>query len=306
MSTADLQAVLAEVVEAHRSAYVHGKVASYIPELQKGSPAHAGLAVWGPDGLVAVGDSKAPFTLQSISKVITLMVALEDRGEEEVFSRVGTEPTGDPFNSIFKLEIAERRPFNPMINAGALAVCSLVRGRSVEERFARITHLLAEILGREVFIDEKVYQSEEATGHRNRALAYFLKDTGVLEGDVEEVVDLYFRQCSILVTCEELARIGWFLACKGVSVSGKRLLPPSIVRLVTTFMATCGMYNASGEFAIKAGIPAKSGVAGGILAAVPGRLGIGAFGPALDSKGNSVVGFRMLCDLSRRLELSIF
>jgi glutaminase len=303
---AHLHEILESLIDQHRSAYTEGEVASYIPELKKGNPALAGIAVWGPDGLVAAGDTQVPFTLQSISKIITLMVVLEQRGEAEVFSRVGPEPTGDPFNSILKLEISERRPLNPMINAGAIAVCSLLIGNTVEERFAHVTSLLAEILGREVFIDEQVYQSEKATGHRNRALAYFLKDTGVLEGDVEEVVDLYFRQCSILVTCEELARIGFFLATKGVALTGKRLLPPSIVRLVTTFMVTCGMYNASGEFAIKAGIPAKSGVAGGILAAVPGQFGIGTFGPALDSKGNSVVGFRMLCDLSRRLDLSIF
>jgi glutaminase len=303
---ADLQAILDELVVLHRGAHVEGEVASYIPELKKGNPALAGIAVWGPDGLVAAGDTQVPLSLQSISKLITLMVVLADRGEAEVFSRVGSEPTGDPFNSIVKLETAECKPLNPMINAGAIAVCGLLEGKTVEERFARVTGLLAEILDREVFIDERVYESEKATGHRNRSLAYFLKDTGVLEGDVEEVVDLYFRQCSILVTCEELARIGWFLATKGVTLAGKRLLPPSIVRLVTTFMVTCGMYNASGEFAIKAGIPAKSGVAGGILAAVPGRFGVGTFGPALDRKGNSVVGFRMLCDLSRRLALSIF
>lgn len=306
MGQAHLQELLTDLVAKHHSAYTEGKVAAYIPELKKGNPALVGIAMWGPDGLVAAGDTRVPFTLQSISKVITLMVVLRDKGEEEVFSRVGPEPTGDPFNSILKLEIADRRPLNPMINAGAIAVCSLLEGATVEERFARVTNLLAEILERDVYIDEQVYESEKATGHRNRALAYFLKDTGVLEGDVEEVVDLYFRQCSIVVTCEELARIGWFLATKGLALSGKRLLPPSIVRLVTTFMVTCGMYNASGEFAIKAGIPAKSGVAGGILAAVPGRFGIGTFGPALDQKGNSVVGFRMLCDLSRRLDLSIF
>ena len=208
MGQAHLHEILESLIDQHRSAYTEGEVASYIPELKKGNPALAGIAVWGPDGLVAAGDTQVPFTLQSISKIITLMVVLEQRGEAEVFSRVGPEPTGDPFNSILKLEISERRPLNPMINAGAIAVCSLLIGNTVEERFAHVTSLLAEILGREVFIDEQVYQSEKATGHRNRALAYFLKDTGVLEG-CRRVVDLYFRQCSILVTCEELARIGF-------------------------------------------------------------------------------------------------
>lgn len=301
-----LQQILEQLVTEHREAHHLGKVAAYIPELGKGDPSLAGIALWGPEGLTSAGDSQVLFTLQSISKIITLMVVLRDRGEEEVFSRVGPEPTGDPFNSIVKLETSERRPLNPMINAGAIAVCGMLEGSTVEERFSRVIGLLEEILGRKVTIDEGVYQSEKATGHRNRSLAYFLKDTGVLDGDVEEVVDLYFRQCSILVTCEELARIGLFLASKGVTMEGKRLLPRGIVRLVTTFMVTCGMYNASGEFAIQVGIPAKSGVAGGILAVVPDKFGLGTFGPALDAKGNSVVGVRMLRDLSRKLDLSIF
>ena len=306
MNQAHLQDVLDRLVEEHRSAHYLGQVADYIPELGKGDPSLAGIAVWGREGLVSAGDCRVHFTLQSISKIITLMVVLRDCGDEEVFSLVGPEPTGDHFNSIVKLETAELRPLNHMINAGAIAVCGMLQGQTVEERFARVTDLLEEILGRPVYIDENVYQSEKETGHRNRALAYFLKDTGVLDVDVEEVVDLYFRQCSILVTCEELARIGLFVADKGVTLDGKRLLPRSIVRLATTFMVTCGMYNASGEFAIKVGIPAKSGVAGGILAAVPGRFGIGTFGPALDGKGNSIVGVRMLRDLSRQFELSIF
>ncbi|NLM40219.1 MAG: glutaminase A [Firmicutes bacterium] len=306
MNQAQLQQVLEGLVADHRSAHHLGQVADYIPELGKGDPSLAGIAVWSPEGLVSAGDCRIPFTLQSISKIFTLMVVLRDRGEEEVFSRVGSEPTGDPFNSIVKLETAERRPLNPMINAGAIAVCGMLEGKTLEERFARVTDLLEEVLGRPVSIDENVYRSEKETGHRNRALAYFLKDTGVLDGDVEEVVDIYFRQCSILVTCEELARLGLFVANKGVTLDGRRLLPRRIVRLVSTFMVTCGMYNASGEFAINVGIPAKSGVAGGILAVVPERFGIGTFGPALDRKGNSIVGVRMLRDLSRQFELSIF
>lgn len=194
-----------------------------------------------------------------------------------------------------------------MINAGAIAVCSLIPGNSVHERLALITDLLQSILGRQVYVDEDVYRSEKETGHRNRALAYFLKDINGLEGDVEEVLDLYFRQCSLLVDCADLARLGMFLASKGVDAAGKALIAPELIRLVTTFMVTCGMYNASGEFAIQVGIPAKSGVSGGILGVVPGKCGgVAAFGPALDEKGNSVVGVRMLQHLSRTLDLSIF
>ncbi|HHY14667.1 MAG TPA: glutaminase A [Firmicutes bacterium] len=302
----DYGPLLQETVQSHRRYTSLGQVASYIPELKKGNASFAGCALMAPWGLYEAGDTRQPFTLQSISKVFSLLVALEKRGVESVFAKVGSEPTGDSFNSIVKLETSEQKPLNPMINAGAIAVCSLIPGNSVHERLALITDLLRSILGRQVYVDEDVYHSEKETGHRNRALAYFLKDINGLEGDVEEVLDLYFRQCSLLVDCADLARLGMFLASKGVDAAGKALIAPELIRLVTTFMVTCGMYNASGEFAIQVGIPAKSGVSGGILGVVPGKCGVAAFGPALDEKGNSVVGVRMLQHLSRTLDLSIF
>lgn len=306
MSSLDYQAILDDSVEKYRSFATDGQVASYIPELKKGNPLFTGIALRTPTGLFKSGDTEQMFTLQSISKVITLLVALEERGTEAVFAKVGSEPTGDSFNSIVKLETSEQKPLNPMINAGAIAVCSLIPGNSVEERFALITGLLEKILNRPVLIDQAVYESEKETGHRNRALAWFLKDINSLEGNVDEVLDLYFRQCSILVDCVDLARIGMFLATKGITEEGIPLITAQSVRLTTTFMVTCGMYNASGEFAIQVGIPAKSGVSGGILAVVPGRYGVATFGPALDRKGNSVVGVRMLRHLSHTLDLSIF
>lgn len=306
MSILDYQAVLDECVVNYRQFAQDGKVASYIPELKKGDPSLTGIALMTPTGLFQAGDTSQPFTLQSISKVITLLVALEERGRETVFAKVGSEPTGDSFNSIVKLETSEQKPLNPMINAGAIAVCSLIPGDSAEERFALITGLLEKILDRPVEIDEAVYRSEKETGHRNRALAWFLKDINSLEGNVDEVLDLYFRQCSILVDCADLARIGMFLATKGITEGGIPLISAQSIRLATTFMVTCGMYNASGEFAIQVGIPAKSGVSGGILGVVPGRYGVATFGPALDRKGNSVVGSRMLRYLSQTLDLSIF
>ncbi len=304
--THDYGPLLEKTVRTHRSYTALGQVASYIPELKKGNPSFAGCALMAPWGLYEAGDTRQPFTLQSISKVFSLLVALKTRGAEVVFEKVGSEPTGDSFNSIVKLETSEQKPLNPMINAGAIAVCSLIPGASAQERLALIINLLQDILGRRVYVDEQVYQSEKETGHRNRALAYFLKDIKCLEGDVEEVLDLYFQQCSILVDCADLARLGMFLASKGVNARGEALIAPELIRLVTTFMVTCGMYNASGEFAIQVGIPAKSGVSGGILGVVPGKYGVAAFGPALDQKGNSVVGVRMLRHLSQILDLSIF
>lgn len=302
----DYQTLLDETVEEHRKYAERGQLPTYIPELKKGNPKLTGVALMTTRGLFESGDTRVTFSLQSISKVITLLVALEQRGAEAVFAKVGSEPTGDSFNSIVKLETSEQKPLNPMINAGAIAVCSLLPGSSVEERFGLITSLLEKILEREIKIDEAVYRSEKETGHRNRALAYFLKDINGLEGDVEEVLDLYFRQCSILVDCADLARIGMFLATKGINEAGTPIISAQAVRLASTFMVTCGMYNGSGEFAIQVGIPAKSGIAGGILGVVPGQCGVATFGPALDRKGNSVVGISMLRHLSQVLDFSIF
>ncbi len=302
----DYGRLLEETLQECKHHTERGHVATYIPELKKADPKMAGVALMTARGLFEAGDTRVQFSLQSISKIFSLLVALEQRGAEAVFAKVGSEPTGDSFNSIVKLETSEQKPLNPMINAGAIAVCSLIPGSSVEERFAHITCLLEQVLGRPIEIDEAVYSSEKETGHRNRALAYFLKDIGGLEGDVEEVLDLYFRQCSILVDSADLARIGMFLATKGISEAGTPLVSANAVRLVSTFMVTCGMYNGSGEFAIQVGIPAKSGVSGGILGAVPGQYGVATFGPALDRKGNSVVGISILKRLSEVLDFSIF
>lgn len=306
----DLQYKLSQIIEEKRAWTQRGQVATYIPELGKANPNVLGVAVMDLQGnLLTAGDANYAFTIQSISKVLTLALALMEVGEDRVFSRVGKEPTGDPFNSIVKLEtLRPARPLNPMINAGAIAVASLIEGKDVEERFQRITRLIANLTGKEeVTYDRAVYLSEKATGHRNRALAYFMLNEGVIQGDVEEVLDLYFHQCSILLTVADLARIGAVFANNGCCVlTGKELVPARIARIIKTFMVTCGMYNSSGEFAIDVGIPAKSGVGGGILAAVPGRLGIGVVGPALDEKGNSIAGIRVLEALSEELNLSMF
>ncbi|MDH6348998.1 MULTISPECIES: glutaminase A [Brevibacillus] len=301
---------LAEKVQAASEYTGQGKVAAYIPELAKVDARMLGAAVCMPDGtIVSAGDADVPFTLQSISKIFSLVVALCQNGHKHVFERVGKEPTGDPFNSIIKLEtIKPHKPLNPMINAGAIAVAGMIQGNGVEERLDAILTLLRSVTGNPgLSVNEAVYRSEKRTADRNRALAWFLKDSGVLTTDVEETLDLYFRHCAIEVTAKDVARLGMVLAADGlIPHTGERIIPREVARICKTFMVTCGMYNASGEFAIDVGIPAKSGVAGGIMAAVPQRMGIGVFGPALDEKGNSVAGVKLLEILSQEWNLGIF
>jgi len=246
---------------------------------------------------------------QSISKVFTLILALMDHGEAAVFSKVGMEPTGDHFNSIMKLELAQPAiPFNPLINAGAIVVSSMIKGANTEEKSARILDFFRELAGNSgLNYNEQVYRSESETGHLNRSMAYFLLDKGISGCGVEEVLDIYFRHCSIKVCCEDLARMALVLALDGTDpLTGKTLIPRRYVQIAKTFMVTCGMYNGSGEFAISAGLPAKSGVSGGILTLVPGRYGIGVVGPALNPKGNSIAGVQLIERLSRTLDWSLF
>ncbi len=292
-------------------AFIHeGSTASYIPELGRVNPDQLGMSVFLTDGrVINSGEYSSTFTVQSISKVVALMLALKDRGEDYVFTKVGMEATGDAFNSIIKLETAKpSKPLNPMINAGAIAIDSLISGNSTEEKFERLVQFFRKLCGNDrLWYNEKVYLSERSTGYRNRALANFMKDVGVLEGEVEEVLELYFKQCSMEVDCRDIGMLGAVLALDGVSpLTGEVLVPKKTARLVKAFMVTCGMYDGSGEFAVRVGIPAKSGVGGGIVASVPGKMGIGVFGPALDARGNSIGGIRALEFLSEKLELSIF
>mgnify|MGYP001170992377 CR=1 FL=1 len=302
-----MQRMLETIVADNRALTRQGQVARYIPELARIDPTIVGIAVIDANGqLHLAGDTQVRFTLQSVSKVFALMLALEDQGFDGVFSRIGMEPTGDAFNSIVKLEtFSSLRPLNPLINAGAITTSSLIAGNSVEERFQRLYEYIGAIAGPErISFNERVYHSEKATGDRNRAIGYFLRDIGAIEGDVEEALDLYFRQCSIETDVIGLATLGRRLAL------GPEADPPldgEILRLALTFMYTCGMYNATGEFAVKVGIPAKSGVSGAIMAAVPGKqMGIGVIAPALDEKGNSKAGVQVLADLSRHLGLAVF
>jgi glutaminase len=301
---------LEQFVEQAKQYARYGKVADYIPALGKADPNDLSIAIYASDGtLVDAGDTTHKATLQSISKIIALALVLMDRGEQEVFKKVGMEPTGDPFNSIAKLEeVQPAKPLNPMINAGALAVTHMIKGTSVEERFQRLLQFVRKLAGNPtISYSEEVARSEFETAFLNRSLCYFLKQHGIINEDVEELMDLYTKQCAIEMTCDDLARIGLVFAMDGRDpFTDEQIMPLDVARICKTFMVTCGMYNASGEFAIKIGIPAKSGVSGGILAVVPGRFGIGIFGPALDDKGNSITGMKLLELLSKAYSFSIF
>jgi glutaminase len=287
-----------------------GNVANYIPELAKADSYNLSICVTDLNGhTFSVGDSNVRFTLQSIAKIILLVTALKEVGFDEVFYRVGLEPTGDPFNSIVRLEtMYTHKPLNPMINAGAIAVASCISGESSEERFEKILSNARLLLDNsELDYNKQVYQSENEHGGRNRALAYMMSADGVFSGNVEEHVDVYFKSCSIMATCEEISYFGAIIANDGVSPrTGKRLIGQLDVKLIRSLMCTCGMYDASGEYAFRVGIPSKSGVGGGIMAAVPNNLGIGVYSPALDAKGNSYCGIKAMEFLSKELNLSIF
>jgi glutaminase len=303
------QSLLEELVEIARSFASYGKVADYIPALSDQNPDDLAICIYSIDNeSFYAGDHLKKFTLQSISKVITLALVLMDNGEEEVFSKVGMEPTGDPFNSIAKLETNKpSKPLNPMINAGALAVTNMIKGDTVVEKWDRLIEFISHLTGQKVTYNEDVAYSELQTANLNRSLCYFMKQHGVITGNVEDLLVLYTKQCAVEMNCVDMAKIGAVFANDGLDPeSGKQLISRDVARICKTFMVTCGMYNSSGEFAIKVGIPAKSGVSGGIMGSVPGRCGIGIFGPALDEVGNSFAGVKLLEGLSAKYSWSIF
>ena len=287
-----------------------GKVANYIPELAKCSSDALGIYIKESSGEdYYSGDYDHYFTMQSISKVISLILALEDNTHDYVFEHVGVSASAESFNSIIQLETKNGHiPLNPFINAGAILTLSMVRGSTTEDKFIRIIELAEKLMGRSnIEIDELVYQSEKETGDRNRALAYFMRSTKIYTGDVESVLDIYFRMCSLKVTCKDIANIGFVLSQKGFSdAERKQIISEDTVRVVNAIMASCGMYDGSGQYAIGIGMPSKSGVGGGIMAIAPNRMGIGVYGPSLDDHGNSIAGISMLKYLSKKLNLSIY
>ena len=307
-----MQDLLDRLVADARIFAAKGTVAAYIPALAKIDPRLVGLALADCDGrVVESGTTRIPFSIQSVSKVLSLALVLESRGEEAVFSRVGRESSGDPFNSIIRLETSHLgKPYNPLINAGAIVVSSLLPGRTAAERLASLLDFVRSAIATSedggsaaVEVDGEVAASESATGFRNRSIGWFLKELGLVEGDVDEALATYFSQCAIRLDAASLARLGAIFAFDGVLPGGKRLLSTRTARIVKSLMMTCGLYDGSGDFGVEAGLPAKSGVGGGILAAAKGRFGLASFGPALDGRGNSVAGVAMLTELSRELDL---
>ncbi len=292
MPTSAMEACLGQV---HRDLAddTEGEVASYIPELAKVEPDLFGLALATLDGhTYRTGDAEVTFTIQSISKPFVYGLALDDHGVDHVLQRVGVEPSGDAFNSIV-MDERNNRPLNPMVNAGAIACAAMVKGDGLAERRQRVLDTFARYAGRPLTIDWAVAESERRTGHRNRAIAYLELSTGMIDEPVEEHLDLYFEQCSILVTAEDLAMMAATLANGGVNPrTGERALKAENVARVLSVMATCGMYDWSGEWMYRIGLPAKSGVGGGIIAVLPGQMGLGTFSPRLDEFGNSVRGVK--------------
>ena len=302
---------LEEMLAACKPYTQQGQLPSYIPALKKGDPKHLGVCLLSCDGqLIQAGDCGVQFSIQSIVKPILLLQALLDNGVDTVRAHVGVEATGKPFDAInYTDQVLDSQHLNPMVNMGAIAVCSLIRGSSYHERFHRLLALTRLLAGEDarIQVNEDVYRSEKASGNKNRALAYLLKTYGIIQDDVEEVLDCYFHACAISTDCVGLARMGCVLANKGCQPGSQDpIIPPEYARFVNAILTTCGMYDGSGDFAVRVGVPAKSGVGGGIMAVVPSRMGIGIFSPALDAKGNSLAGTRLLELLSRELNLSIF
>jgi glutaminase len=298
-----LSAFLARIHQRHASVD-DGAVARYIPELGKADRSWFGIAAASLDGQVhAVGDAHVPFTIQSISKPLTYALVLDDHGENAVRAKIGVEPTGDAFNAI-TLDRASGRPLNPMVNAGAITAAGMLRPVGSETDVERILDGYEQFTGRALRVDGAVEASERATGHRNRAIGHLLRAAGVLDEDPDQAVERYFAQCSVEMTACDLAVIAATLANNGVNpLTGRRAASPGTVRAVLSVMATCGMYDGAGEWLYTIGLPAKSGVSGGILAVVPGRLGLGFFSPPVDPQGNSVRGNLACRDIARELDL---
>lgn len=301
------RARLPEVLQALHEQCRHldgGRVADYIPELAAADPGQFGIAVALTDGaLFEQGDATTQFTIQSVSKPFVYGLALQDHGRDRVLSKIGVEPSGEAFNAII-LDHASKRPFNPMINAGAIATTDLIKGRDYAERARRMDATLARFAGRPLRMDEAVFASERATGHRNRAIAHLMRSFDMLSDRIEETLDLYFRQCSVLVSCRDLAFMGATLANRGIHPrSGERAIEQQYVKDLLSIMLSCGMYDYSGEWAYRIGLPAKSGVGGGIVAVIPGQGAVATYAPRLDDKGNSVRGIRVLEALAEEFGL---
>ncbi len=308
-SKADIEHVVADIAQEMKARTDRGVVATYIPELARADLSAFGLVVVDAEGnVIAAGDSEMPFSIQSVSKVFTLTLALGKVGDH-LWNRVGREPSGSAFNSIVQLEFEKGKPRNPFINAGAIAVTDVIlSGHKPREALGEILRFMRFLSDDPtIAIDEAVAASEERTGFRNAALANYMKSFGVLENPVPLTLGVYFHHCAIAMSCRQLAMAGRFLALDGRDPStGLQVVKPERARRINAVMLTCGHYDGSGEFAYRVGLPGKSGVGGGILAVAPGKGSIAVWSPGLDTSGNSRLGQMALEMLSKRLGWSIF
>lgn len=285
-----------------------GQIYQSEPGLVEISPDWFGICIATVTGKIyAVGDWEIPFLIQSISKVFAYGMALEDWGREQVLTKVDVEPTGDAYNSIIKLETQSKRPYNPMVNTGAIAITSLIQGNSSARRLNRILEMYRRYIGHRVFIDTPTLVSEQNNGDRNWAISYLLRNFNIISGDIKSTLELYLQQCSVMLNCRELAIMGATLANQGVNpITGERAVNSEYVRDLLSVMYTCGMYDFAGEWVYKIGFPAKSGVSGGIVSVIPGIMGLAVFSPLLDQRGNSIRGIEVCEQLSRYYKLHIF
>ena len=302
----DLQALLDDLATESAPYAAQGKVADYIPALAAVDPARFGIALATMDGqLFGSGDWRVPFSIQSVSKAFLLALVLARDGEA-LWTRVGREPSGSPFNSLVQLEYEKGIPRNPFINAGALILIDRLLSLTGDSLGSLRNFLRAESGNPAVDVDVEVAASETAHGHRNAALAHFMASCGNLENPVERVLDHYVRQCSLTMSCGDLARAGLFLANHGLRADGSRLLTRSEAKRINAIMLTCGTYDAAGDFAYRVGLPGKSGVGGGILAVLPERGVLCVWSPPLDPHGNSVAGVEALDRFTTHTGWSVF
>jgi glutaminase len=302
----ELQSTIDELHRRYHSLN-DGDVATYSPELRNADPDRFGISIVTEEGQAfETGDFARPFTIQSISKPFTFGMAIEDLGPQTVARYVGVEPSGDAFNSI-ELQNGTNRPFNPMVNSGAITVTALLHSCHGTATFDVILDRLSAAAGRRLQIDEAVYESERRTGHRNRAIAHLLLNFGLVHEEAEQALDVYFRQCAVVVTCHDLAMMAATLANMGRHpVTGVQAFDLLSVRSMLAIMFTCGMYDYSGEWAYRVGVPAKSGVAGGVMAVVNRQIGIATYSPRLDARGNSARGIEVCAELAARFGLHAF
>ncbi len=304
--TSPFRKTLLDLHEKYRDNF-EGTIASYIPELALARPEWFGISVVTTTGQTfEIGDCRQTFSIQSVSKPFVFGAVLDQHGRERVLQRVGVEPTGEAFNSI-TLDEESNRPFNPLVNAGAIATTDLLTGIDYPDRVKKLFKIFNDYFGRDVHLDSAVFMSERTTGHRNRAIGHLMRNFDMVGPDFQDSLELYFQQCSIVVDARDLAMMGATLANQGVNpITRVKAIQPEHVKDVLSIMLSCGMYDYAGEWAFRVGLPAKSGVGGGITAVVPGVCGIGIFSPPLDRKGNSVRGVKVCEELSARFGLHTF